>query len=136
MAGTGGRGGGGGGGGRGGVGGAAIGSLTPPLPTRVPKWGPGVLGFARRGPQNPPLAVLEAVKNLDTPVEDGLSEFAEELLSKRLGLSDTVAMQLREYEGMVRRGAPADRAHVQGVVGLGGGRARSGPGIPGARPRA
>ena len=39
-----------------------------------------------------PLAVLEAVKNLDTPVEDGLSEFAEELLSKRLGLSPTVAM--------------------------------------------
>src|SRR5258706_9955081 len=27
-----------------------------------------------------PLAVLEAVRNLDTPVEDGLSEFAEELL--------------------------------------------------------
>src|SRR5437867_6310042 len=37
-----------------------------------------------------PLAVLEAVRNLDTPVEDGLSEFAEELLSKRLGLSATV----------------------------------------------
>ncbi len=65
-----------------------------------------------------PLAVLEAVKNLDTPVEDGLSEFAEELLSKRLGLSPTVAMQLREYEGMVRRGASADPAHVEALLRL------------------
>ncbi len=65
-----------------------------------------------------PLAVLEAVRNLDTPVEDGLSEFAEELLSKRLGLSATVAMQLREYEGMVRRDAPADRSHVEALLRL------------------
>src|SRR5258705_3014798 len=50
-----------------------------------------------------PLTVLEAVKNLDTPVEDGLTEFAEELLVKRLGLSPTVAMQLAEYEQLVRR---------------------------------
>ncbi len=65
-----------------------------------------------------PLAVLEAVKNLDTPVEDGLSEFAEELLSKRLGLSSTVAMQLREYEGMARRDAAADQAHVEALLRL------------------
>lgn len=65
-----------------------------------------------------PLAVLEAVKNLDTPVEDGLSEFAEELLSKRLGLSPTVAMQLREYEVMVRRDAAADPAHVEALLRL------------------
>lgn len=65
-----------------------------------------------------PLAVLEAVKNLDTPVEDGLSEFAEELLSKRLGLSSTVAMQLREYEGKVRRDAAADPAHVEALLRL------------------
>jgi hypothetical protein len=65
-----------------------------------------------------PLAVLEAVKNLDTPVEDGLSEFAEELLSKRLGLSPTVAMQLREYEGMVRRDAAADTGHVEALLRL------------------
>ncbi|HKW40854.1 MAG TPA: hypothetical protein VJN39_06370 [Gemmatimonadales bacterium] len=65
-----------------------------------------------------PLAVLEAVKNLDTPVEDGLSEFAEELLSKRLGLSPTVAMQLREYEHMVRRDARADPAHVEALLRL------------------
>src|SRR5207248_3137521 len=59
---------------------------------------------------------------LDTPVEDGLSEFAEELLSKRLGLSATVAMQLREYEGMVRRDAPADSSHVEALLRLVGSR--------------
>src|SRR5205823_5289078 len=80
-----------------------------------------------------PLAVLEAVRNLDTPVEDGLSEFAEELLSKRLGLSATVAMQLREYEGMVRRDAPADSSHVEALLRLVG-RRSSGPGIRRRRP--
>jgi hypothetical protein len=65
-----------------------------------------------------PLAVLEAVRNLDTPVEDGLSEFAEELLSKRLGLSHTVAMQLAQYEEMVRRDARADPAHVEALLRL------------------
>src|SRR5207247_10874933 len=65
-----------------------------------------------------PLAVLEAVRNLDMPVEDGLSEFAEELLSKRLGLSNTVAMQLAQYETMVRRDARADPAHVEALLRL------------------
>src|ERR1700756_3070 len=65
-----------------------------------------------------PLAVLEAVRNLDTPVEDGLTEFADELLSKRLGLSPTVAMQLAEYEALVRRDAHVDRAHVEALLRL------------------
>ena len=65
-----------------------------------------------------PLAVLEAVRNLDTPVEDGLTEFAEELLSKRLGLSPTVAMQLAQYEELVRRDARVDRAHVEALLRL------------------
>jgi predicted hydrocarbon binding protein len=51
-----------------------------------------------------PLSLLEAVRNLDTPVEDGLQEFAEELLVKRLGLSSTVTMQLAQYEVLARRG--------------------------------
>jgi predicted hydrocarbon binding protein len=65
-----------------------------------------------------PLAVLEAVKNLDTPVEDGLTEFAEELLVKRLGLSPTVAMQLAEYEQLVRRDERVDGAHVEALLRL------------------
>src|SRR5256885_11810753 len=52
------------------------------------------------------------------PVEDGLSEFAEGLLSKRLGLSNTVAMQLGQYEAMVRRDARADPAHVEALLRL------------------
>jgi predicted hydrocarbon binding protein len=65
-----------------------------------------------------PLAILEAVRNLDTPVEDGLTEFAEELLSKRLGLSATVALQLAQYETLVRRGARVERAHVEALLRL------------------
>ena len=65
-----------------------------------------------------PLAVLEAVKNLDTPVEDGLSEFAEELLVKRLGLSPTVAMQLAEFEQLVRKDARVEPAHVEALLRL------------------
>src|SRR2546430_1911376 len=86
--------------------------------SRVPQWAPGVLGFAPVIHSIVPLAVLEAVRNLDTPVEDGLSEFAAELLSKRLGLSSTVTMQLAQYETMVRRDAHADPAHVEALLRL------------------
>jgi predicted hydrocarbon binding protein len=65
-----------------------------------------------------PLALLEAVRNLDTPVEDGLSEFADELLSKRLGLSRTVAMQLAQYDVLARRGARVDADHVEALLRL------------------
>jgi len=65
-----------------------------------------------------PLAVLEAVKNLDTPVEDGLTEFAEELLVKRLGLSPTVQMQLTEFEQLVRRDARVEPSHVEALLRL------------------
>jgi hypothetical protein len=65
-----------------------------------------------------PLVLLEAVKNLDTPVEDGLTEFAEELLVKRLGLSPTVAMQLAEFEQLVRKDARVDAGHVEALLRL------------------
>ena len=65
-----------------------------------------------------PLAVLEAVKNLDTPVEDGLTEFADELLVKRLGLSPTVQMQLAEFEQLVRKDARVEPAHVEALLRL------------------
>ena len=65
-----------------------------------------------------PLAVLEAVKNLDTPVEDGLTEFADELLVKRLGLSPTVQMQLAEYELLARKDARVDASHVEALLRL------------------
>jgi len=64
------------------------------------------------------LALLEAVKNLDTPVEDGMSEFADELLVKRFGLSATVAMQLAEFEQLVRKDARVESAHVEALLRL------------------
>lgn len=44
-----------------------------------------------------PLSLLEAIRNLDTPLEDGLEELAEEIVSRRLGLSPTVAAQIQRY---------------------------------------
>lgn len=50
-----------------------------------------------------PLSLLEAIRNLDTPVEDGLEELAGEMVAKRLGLSPTVSAQIARYEEMVKR---------------------------------
>jgi len=44
-----------------------------------------------------PLSLLEALRNLDTPVEDGLEVLAKDIVSRRLGLSDTVAAQIDRY---------------------------------------
>jgi hypothetical protein len=50
-----------------------------------------------------PLSLLEAIRNLDTPVEDGLQELAGEMVAKRLGLSPTVAAQIVRYQDTVKR---------------------------------
>jgi hypothetical protein len=55
-----------------------------------------------------PLSLLEAIRNLDTPVEDGLDELAEEIMVRRLGLSPTVAAQIQRY-----RQSAAKRAGVE-----------------------
>ena len=59
-----------------------------------------------------PLSLLEAIRNLDTPVEDGLEELAGEMVSKRLGLSPTVAAQIARYAEAARKDGrvPADEA--------------------------
>jgi hypothetical protein len=51
-----------------------------------------------------PLSLLEAIRNLDTPVEDGLDELAEEIAVRRLGLSPTVAAQIQRYRQSADRG--------------------------------
>lgn len=51
-----------------------------------------------------PLSLLEAMRNLDTPIDDGLSELAPELISKRLGLSTTVASQIERYRDAADHG--------------------------------
>ena len=50
-----------------------------------------------------PLSLLEALRNLDTPVEDGLEELAGEIVSKRLGLSATVAAQINRYQDAAKK---------------------------------
>ncbi len=45
-----------------------------------------------------PLAVLEAMRHLDSPRDEEAAEYVDELLKKRLGLSDTVAAQIGRYE--------------------------------------
>lgn len=57
-----------------------------------------------------PQSLLEAIRNLDTPLDDGLNELAGETVSKRLGLSATVAQQIERYrEHALRKGVvPAD----------------------------
>lgn len=53
-----------------------------------------------------PLTLLEAIRNLDTPLNDGLpAEFAQETFAKRLGLTSTVAAQIERYREMAGRGS-------------------------------
>ena len=65
-----------------------------------------------------PLSLLEAIRNLDTPVEDGLDELAEEIVVRRLGLSPTVAAQIQRYRQAVERDAPVDQDEVVSVLRL------------------
>jgi hypothetical protein len=60
-----------------------------------------------------PLSLLEAIRNLDTPVEDGLEELAEEMVVRRLGLSPTVAAQIQRYRQAAERGTAV---HVEETV--------------------
>lgn len=65
-----------------------------------------------------PLSLLEAIRNLDTPVEDGLSELAGELVAKRLGLSPTVAAQIQRYEETARGDGTVSQAEAMSVFRL------------------
>jgi predicted hydrocarbon binding protein len=49
-----------------------------------------------------PLALLEAVKAIDTPDAELDADFVHELRNKRLGLSETVLQQIRRYADAVR----------------------------------
>jgi hypothetical protein len=65
-----------------------------------------------------PLSLLEAIRNLDTPVEDGLDELAEEIVVRRLGLSPTVAAQIQRYRAAVEREGTVDLDEVVSVLRL------------------
>jgi hypothetical protein len=71
-----------------------------------------------------PLALLEAIRNLDTPLDDGLAaELASDAIAKRLGLSDTVAAQIERYKEMVDRRDPVSAEEATQVFRLVGRRA-------------
>jgi len=65
-----------------------------------------------------PLSLLEALRNLDTPVGDGLDELAGEIVAKRFGLSSTVAAQIQRYQDAHRRGLPVPADETVGVFRL------------------
>ncbi len=65
-----------------------------------------------------PLSLLEALRNLDTPVEDGMDELAEEIAVRRLGLSPTVAAQIQRYRQTAERGGAVDTDEVLSVLRL------------------
>ncbi|MGE0442685.1 MAG: hypothetical protein AB7S39_19550 [Gemmatimonadales bacterium] len=96
-----------------------------------------------------PLALLEAIRNLDTPLNDGLpAELAQEAFTKRLGLSSTVAAQIARYREMADKHTPVSRDEAVQVFRLVGRRsdatlvysdagrraARYAGRIPGSRP--
>lgn len=56
-----------------------------------------------------PLSFLEAVRDVDTPVDDLEAELVEDLRNKRLGLSDTVYMQIRRFADAVKRNQRASQ---------------------------
>jgi hypothetical protein len=65
-----------------------------------------------------PLSLLEAIRNLDAPVEDGLDELAEEIVVRRLGLSPTVAAQIQRYRTVAGREGTVELDEVVSVLRL------------------
>ncbi len=65
-----------------------------------------------------PLSLLEAIRNLDTPVEDGLDELAEEIVVRRLGLSPTVAAQIQRYKQAADKDGSVDADEAISVLRL------------------
>jgi predicted hydrocarbon binding protein len=73
-----------------------------------------------------PLAILESLRHLDAPAEDGTEEFHQELSFKRLGMSETVAAQIERYRRMAGRGGRVDFEEVAALFRLVGRRSDAG----------
>jgi predicted hydrocarbon binding protein len=67
-----------------------------------------------------PLAVLEAMRHLDSPRDEGAAEYVDELRNKRLGLSATVAASIARYELVVRRDERVSAAELEQILRLAG----------------
>jgi len=73
-----------------------------------------------------PLALFEAVRALDLPTDDGLEEFHDELVVKRLGMNRTVVAQIGRYGGLARGDKRVDGEEVAAVLRLVGRRGDAG----------
>jgi hypothetical protein len=65
-----------------------------------------------------PLAVLEAIRSLDSPSDEEVAEYVDELLKKRFGLSDTVAAQIGRYGAAARRDGPVREEELVQILRL------------------
>lgn len=65
-----------------------------------------------------PLAVLEAMRHLDSPRDEEAAEYVDELLKKRLGLSDTVAAQIARYRLAVQRDQSVSGEELEQILRL------------------
>lgn len=65
-----------------------------------------------------PLSLLEAMRNLDSPSDEEVAEYVDELLKKRLGLSGTVAAQIGRYEGVVKRDGTVAAGELEQILRL------------------
>ena len=70
-----------------------------------------------------PLTILESLRHLDAPADDGAEEFHQELGVKRLGMSGTVAAQIERYRHLAGRGGRVDIEEVAALFRLVGRRA-------------
>jgi hypothetical protein len=74
-----------------------------------------------------PLGLLEAIRNLDTPVvEDGLELTAQDAAFRRLGLSSTLAAQIARYRQAAERQATVTDDELVSVLRLAGRRSDAG----------
>ncbi|HVO34152.1 MAG TPA: hypothetical protein VMT21_01225 [Gemmatimonadales bacterium] len=65
-----------------------------------------------------PLAVLQAMRHLDSPRDEEAAEYVDELLKKRLGLSDTVAAQIARYELVALRDQAVSADELEQILRL------------------
>src|SRR3954452_9985638 len=85
---------------------------------RAANFRPATVSTSTSVPALIPLSLLEAIRNLDTPVEDGLEELAEEIVVRRLGLSPTVAAQIQRYRQAAERGGSVEVEETISVLRL------------------
>ncbi len=58
------------------------------------------------------------MRSLDSPSDEEVAEYVDELLKKRLGLSETVAAQIGRYGGLVRNDQPVSADELEQILRL------------------